>query len=371
MGLCFDQIACGHIHKCERDASLPAAVMPRCVMTSAGHMLCSFSLTPALGVNGCLPVLTRSTDNGETWSKPEPIWPSLQEQYSIDVSISPAPDGRLFLFGTRTPIDLPGESNWSDQTHGLKLNELIWATSTDGGHSWTAPAVIPMPISGSAEAPGAMCVTRKGTWLAPYSPYNTFDPDLKVQRNQVIAMRSTDEGCTWSHGAMLAFEQSDSGGAEAWVVELADGRLLGAGWHVDHSGREQDFPNAYALSLDEGQTWLPTRSTGLVANTTVLAAMEDGRAIFGYVQRSKDSAGIGLAVVCPTSSDFGIQANQMIFTAKTATQSGRAAEGNEWLDFRFGEPSITIMPDNIVLVAYWCIEPEFQGIRYIRLRLKE
>jgi len=371
MGLCFEQITCGQIYKCERNSRFPVAVMPRCVMTGEGQMLCSFSLIPALGINGFVPVLTRSTDSGENWSKPEPVWPSLQEEYSIYASVSAAPDGRLFLYGARTQIDLPGESDWCDQTHGIKQNELIWAASTDGGQTWTDPAVIPMPIPGSAEAPGVMCVTRKGTWLAPYSPYNTFDPALTVQRNQVITMRSTDGGQTWFHSAMLVFEQVDSGGAEAWVVELADGRLLGTSWHIDHSGREQDFPNAYALSLDEGRTWLPTRSTGLYANTTVLAPMRDGRAIFGYVQRSKDSAGIGLAVVRPTESDFGIQANQMIFAAETATQSGQVAEDNEWVDFSFGEPSITIMPDNTVLVAYWCIEPDFQGIKYIRLRFKQ
>ena len=371
MGLAFEQIGCGQIYQCDRTSSLPIAVMPRCVMTGQDKMLCSFSLVPGMGINGFLPVLTQSQDSGQSWSEPEPIWPALQEAYSIYASVSAAPNGRLFLFGTQTPIDVPGESNWCDQTHGIKQNELVWATSRDGGQNWTAPAVIPLPIPGSAEAPGVICVTRKGTLLAPYSPYNTFDSTPIVQRNQVIAVRSTDNGQTWSHSAMLTFRQADSGGAEAWLVELTDGRLLGTSWHIDHSGREQNFPNAYALSLDEGRTWQPTRSTGILANTTVLAALPDGRAIFGYVQRSKDSAGIGLALVRPTKSDFGIQANEMIFSAETATQSGQVAEDNEWLDFSFGEPSITIMPDGTLFLSYWCIEPEFQGIKYIRLCLKQ
>ena len=371
MGLAFEQIDWGQVYQCDRTSSLPIAVMPRCVMTGRDKMLCSFSLVPAMGINGFLPVLTRSQDGGESWSEPEPIWPSLQKKYSIYASVSAAPDGKLFLFGTQTPIDVPGESIWCDQTHGIKQNELIWATSTDSGHSWSDPAVIPMPIPGSAEAPGVMCVTRKGTWLVPYSPYNTFDPTLRVQRNQVLTLRSTDNGRTWSHSAMLTFKQADSGGAEAWVIELADGRLLGTAWHIDHSRREQSFPNTYALSLDEGRTWLPTKSTGILANTTVLAALPEGKAIFGYVQRSKDSAGIGLAIVHPTESDFGIQANEMVFTAWTSTQSGQSAQDNEWLDFSFGEPSVTIMPDRTLFVSYWCIEPEFQGIKYIRLRLKQ
>ena len=367
----FETIDQGNVYSCELGSSLPVAVMSRCVLTARSELVCSFALAPALGINGFVPVMTRSADSGDSWSLPKPIWPSLEGRYSIHASISAAPDGRLFLYGGRRPIDVPGEQNWCEHTQGLRQNELIWASSSDEGHTWTDPIVIPMPIAGSAEAPGVMCVTRSGVWLAPYAPYNTFDSSLKVERNQVITLRSTDGGESWHHSSMHRFEQKDSGGAEAWVVQLTDGRLLGTCWHIDHSDRGQQFPNAYALSLDEGQTWQPTGSTGIFANTTVLVPMSDGRAIFGYVQRQEGAAGIGLAIVRPTESDFGIETNELIFTAAKATQTGQAAQDNDWCDFSFGEPSITLMPDQTVLVTYWCIEPDFQGIRYIRLRLRQ
>src|SRR5690606_23001744 len=100
--------------------------------------------------------------------------------------------------------------------------------------------------------------------------------------------------------AMLRFEQVESGGAEAWVIELADGRLLGTSWHIDHTPAQQRFANAYALSLDQGQSWTPTRSTGLFGNTTFLAPLDDGSALFGFVQRGSDLAGISIAKVRPT-----------------------------------------------------------------------
>ena len=367
----FETIDQDNVYSCGLGSALPVAVMSRVVLTTKNELVCSFALTPAMGINGFVPVLTRSTDCGNTWSVPKPVWPSFQGSYSIHASISAAPDGRLFLYGARTQIDEPGEKNWCEHTQGLKQNELIWSLSSDDGHTWTDPIVIPMPIAGSAEAPGVMWATRSGVRLAPYAPYNTFDPDLEVERNQVITLRSTDGGRSWHHSSMHRFEQKDSGGAEAWVVQLTDGRLLGTCWHIDHSDLGQSFPNAYALSLDEGQTWQPTGSTGIFANTTVLAPMSDGRAIFGYVQRQEGTAGIGLAIVRPTESDFGIETNELIFTAATATQTGQAAQDNEWCDFSFGEPSITLMPDQAVLVTYWCIEPDFQGIRSIRLRLKQ
>ena len=66
-----------------------------------------------------------------------------------------------------------------------------------------------------------------------YAPYNTFDPAVIVDRNQIVALRSDDRGQTWRHNSMIRFESEYSTGAEAWVIELADGRLLGATWHMN------------------------------------------------------------------------------------------------------------------------------------------
>jgi hypothetical protein len=90
---------------------------------------------------------------------------------------------------------------------------------------------------------------------------------------------------------MLRFPQPDAGGAEAWVIQLTDGRLLGTSWHLDHRG-ETEYPNAYALSLDEGKTWLPTRSTGIKGQSTALAALPGGRALFVHNRRKEGEAGV-------------------------------------------------------------------------------
>ncbi|MCC7351144.1 MAG: exo-alpha-sialidase [Phycisphaerales bacterium] len=217
----------------------------------------------------------------------------------------------------------------------------------------------------SRRAPGGKATKTTGC----YAPYHTFDATLKVDRNQVVAMRSTDQGRSWNCHAMLRFEQTDSGGAEAWVVELTDGRLLGTSWHIDHTPAQQRFANAYAVSTDGGRSWKPTRSTGLYGNTTVLAPLNDGSALFGFVQRGDDLAAISIAKVRPTPDDFGIEAQQVVFRADQSTRSGKTAEDNQWKDFSFGEPSITVLDGGEVLVTYWCIDGDFAGIRSIRLRL--
>jgi hypothetical protein len=324
-------------------------------------------LTAKLGTNDFLPVLFHSTDGGLTWQEQGPSWPHLKDRWSLFVSVSRDAGGNLFLFGSRTPIDRPGESFWSDETQGLKQNELVWARSADGGRTWTEPTIIPMPIPGAAEAPGALSVTRSGRWLAPYSPYNTLNPKVAVERNQVVAVHSDDEGRTWGHTAMLRFADAHSGAAEAWLIELSDGRLLGTGWHLNH-GTGGDHPNAYALSRDGGHSWLPTRSTGILGQSTALASLPDGRALFIYNQRSHGEVGVWLAVAQPTETDFGVEANEIVWRAETRTQSGSSSEHTEWEDFAFGEPSVTPLPDGTLLVTLWCIQPSGRGIRYVKLK---
>jgi hypothetical protein len=41
----------------------------------------------------------------------------------------------------------------------MKENEIISARSSDRGLTWTELTATPMPIRGSAEAPGALCIT--------------------------------------------------------------------------------------------------------------------------------------------------------------------------------------------------------------------
>ncbi len=109
----------------------------------------------------------------------------------------------------------------------MKDNEVIYAYSGDKGKIWSKSFVIPKPIPGAAEAPGAMCITKKGSWHICYSPYNSFNPDVSVERNQVILLTSRDSGRHWHYTKMMRFKEEYSSSAEAWVIELVDGILFG------------------------------------------------------------------------------------------------------------------------------------------------
>jgi len=363
----FEELGRGFVSRRDPAGPQPVAAGPRCALAPEGDLVCTFMVQSKLGVNDFVPLLARSSDGGATWSEPRPIWPHLTSRWSLFVSVSRAPSGELFLYGIRTPIDIRGEPFWSEATQGLKQNDLVWASSDDGGRCWSEPTGIALPIPGSAEAPGPLCVTRSGRWLACYAPYPTFDPGVEVDRAQIVVLRSDDRGRTWHSTSMLRFPEASSGGAEAWVVELADGRLVGTSWHLDHRTGE-DHPNAYAVSDDGGATWSPTGSTGTLGQSTALAPLPDGRVLFVFNQRRHAPVGVWLAAARPDARAFGVEDPQVVWRAAVATQQGGSEGHAGWTDFAFGEPAAVRLPDGTLLLVLWCIQPDGRGIAYVKLR---
>lgn len=362
----FEHLSEGFISRREAGTPTASAMGPRCALTRNGDIVCTFTVQSRMGINDFKPMLARSADSGLTWTEQGPIWPHLQETWSIFGSVSRDNAGNLYYFGSRTPIDEPGGPNWSDATQGLKANELFWARSTDDGRTWSDPCVVPMPIPSAAEVTGPLCVARDGTWHACYSPYNTFDPALVVDRNQLLHLYSADRGRTWQHNALMRFALPYATAAEAWVVELTDGRLLSTCWNLNQRDGS-DFPNAYALSRDGGQTWTPPRSTGCRGQSTSLLPLPDGRALFLYNQRKHGPVGVWAAVVKPTAEDFGIEVNERAWAAAEPEKSARTGH-SEWVNFPFGEPAAVVLPDATVLLVLWCAHSSGRGIRYVRLQ---
>jgi hypothetical protein len=366
----FETISQGFVFEGKPRTASAVAAGPRCVRTESGDLLCSFMVQSALGVNNFVVMLARSRDGGITWQDHRSLWPHLASTQSLFGSISRAPSGDLFIYGITIPIDQAGETFWSEATQGMKQNSLFWARSGDEGRTWTEPKSFSLPYPGSAEAPGPMCITRDGVWLVCYAPYNTFNPNDKVERDRIVVLRSEDQGSIWTAQPMIRFDQPESGGAEAWIIELADGRLLGTCWNVSLAGNGQ-LPNPYALSLDGGRTWLPTHSTGILGQSTALLALPDGRSLMAYNQRKHGEPGVWVARARPGADDFGLETNQVVWRAPTSTQKGTSGEHDDWQDFAFGEPCLTLLENNELLLTFWCIQPDGQGIRFLKLRLSE
>ena len=364
----YEILGTGLLHRCANIGPESVAATSRPVVTRDGELLCSFHLQSGLGVNDFAPCLSRSKDGGKTWEFEGIIWPHLRGKYSINCSISKAPNGDLFLYGFRMPITKPGELFWCPETQGILPNQLIWSRSKDNGHTWSEPRAFEVPLPGAAETPGSLCVTSTGRWIAPYSPHHTFDPELEVDVRHTVLMISDDEGQNWRHQSMMRVREDHSCIAASWVAELGNGALLSTCCHLNR-GKGSDFPNPYTLSFDNGDTWLETGSTGIMGQSEGLAAWGKSQALFVYNQRRCGTPGVWLAVAEPSAASFGVVLNQLVWSPKIVTQNGATAEFDNWTSYSFGEPAVTVLPDKTVLVVFWCIQPDERGIGYVRLRI--
>ena len=153
----------------------------------------------------------------------------------------------------------------------------------------------------------------------------------------------------------------------SWVIELSDGRLLGIGWHIRGDIAQT---NKYALSSDAGATWSRTLSTGVLGQSTALAPLAQGRALFIYNQRKQGDIGVWLALVQPTTGSLGLLVNERIWAAEVASRGDATADFKDWTSYAFGEPSVTPLADGTILVTLWALQPSGNGIRYIKLRIE-
>lgn len=346
----------------------PLTASPRVAVLPDGRLVASFVGRSGAGTPDYALYVTTSTDGGRSWADERRLWPEDAAAWSLAGSISGGPDGELVVFGTQTPIAPDGSSWWDPERGALAANDLFWARSRDGGQTWSPRTVIPMPVPGSAEAPGPMLTARSGRRLVCYAPYPTFDPAVIVDRPQVVVVRSDDDGATWQGTTMLRL-QPHGGTAEAWLVQLADGRLFGACWGMDLA-MGGDLPNPYALSTDGGVTWSPTRSSGLPGQAVGMAAIPDGRVAVAYNQRdaARPPVGVWLAVLRPTDGDAGVELDVPVWSATTAATT--AATGHDvWQSYTFGEPGVALLPDGDLLITIWSGVPGGEGVVSVRVRV--
>ncbi len=199
----------------------------------------------------------RSTDGGVTWRIEGTLLPHTIDPPSANfLKLSLAPDGQtIYAYGTRY---------WGDphERFGKRRGETVLCRSTDGGRTWTAPQIIPMPDcpleishslrplpSGRLLAPGATLASDENTWRRGLR--------YRIGRRWPDMASSPDGVSRSEPQARILGTEVDSDWAQAFVGNCVD----------RHMGDYRDQPDSFAISDDDGWTWSSYRSTGIQGQT--------------------------------------------------------------------------------------------------------
>jgi hypothetical protein len=172
-------------------------------------------------------VMATSTDGGAHWTQARPIIPATDLCTGFEPSIGrcvedgiggarddlgPAPSVDI-ANGAPTGADATNQivNAWADGRDGLNSEDVLFATSTDGGASWTAPRVISTGSDRGYYAAPAISPNGTDVWVV-YNAFTTpFRNDTTSPRNLVGVVKHADVAAGGTVGAFAEIHRSPGG----------------------------------------------------------------------------------------------------------------------------------------------------------------
>ncbi len=340
---------------------------PSLVRLASGELLAAFDIGQAVESLDYRTYLSRSSDEGRTWSAPERLFEDPVERRSThSVRINCVRDGTLVGFGGRYYRDDPEEGLTNRENLGFVPMALILLRSEDDGRTWEGPRTIEPPLVGPAfEICHSVIELEDGRWLAPTATWKGWNGEAP-NGMKAVALVSHDRGETWP-AYMDVMDQYDRGiiSWEQSVVQLPDGRLLAVAWAFnERTGRSEPTPFAVA---EKGGTFSAPRMTGLKGQTAKLVALPDGQVLCLY--RRDDRPGLWVNLSRLEGEEWVNLEEAPVWQGAASGMVGEGTSSDELSGLKFGYPNLIRMPEGDVMAVFWCEEGGINNIRWVRVRV--
>jgi sialidase-1 len=346
------------------------AYFPSVIYMDNGEMLASMAIGEAFEAVNLNTYICRSTDMGETWSNPVPLFGKQNGLLTSNFSrITSTPDGNVVANVVRSYRDMhPDEGLANPVNIGMVPTDLLVVRSKDWGNSWEPEELISPPLIGpSFEQCCPILPLRDGRWLWPTSTWRGWDGYCS-NGMKMVALVSHDKGKTWpDYMSVMDRNEDKIIYWESKIIELKNGLLVAIAWTYDEKNGK-DLPNHYTISRDGGKSWQVPVSINIHGETMAITELPDGRLIMVY--RRMDKPGLWSTVSHLKNNEW---INEKDYSLWGAQESGLTNKSDNMVqdfnELKFGAPCITLLPDNLVYVAFWCYEKMVSNIRWFKLRI--
>ncbi len=352
-----------------------SCAFPQVAVLPTGRWLAGCRAACSKGGNeGQHVLLAASDDEGETWSPAVTpfVAPVLDRRPGQFRALALTALGGPNVLATLYWVDNsdPTLPFFNEQTEGLLDSRIMFAESTDGGETWTEPALmdtspfnVPTPITGPVLLlPGGERICQFET----NKPY--YDTTKWIHRS--VLMFSHDGGATWPRHSVVTRDPRIFYWDQRAQV-LPDGRIVDLFWTYDNEAAK--YLNIHACeSADGGRTWSALWDTGVPGQPAPLVALADARMVMVYVDRTGAPA-----IRCRASTDQGrtwpadltLTLYESLSTSQTVKKDGMADAWSEMGKFSVGLPATATLPDGDFLTVYYAGEStDCTSVEWIRVR---
>jgi hypothetical protein len=161
-------------------------------------------------------LVARSTDNGVTWTDPEPLNTNAATDTGDDVRPRVATDGAGHWIAVWDSWDALGDTIGTDQ-------DILIARSTDNGVNWTDP----VPVNTNAGTDSGvdrdprLTTDSAGNWLLTWWSDDDLAGTIGTD-SDILVVQSTDNGITWTDPEPLNTNAGTDSGNDRWQHVTTD-----------------------------------------------------------------------------------------------------------------------------------------------------
>jgi sialidase-1 len=338
------------------------ATFPGLTQLPNGEILVIFTLGQAFDAADNRAVVSRSSDNGRTWSAPvrlssKELVPEESESYK-PLRLR---NGTLLAAGYVFVRPDPLQPVIDPKTFELlKLRNKV-SFSEDDGHSWSMPQYF--DVEGEPlELSGPCIELASGRIIAATTPFH-----LRKEGHAGWIIASDDGGKSFRK--LSEFFRSPGGNVSTWetrLCELSPGRIAVMFWAYDNAGAK-NLNNHLVISEDGGANFGPARDTGVHGQASSLMPLGGSKILSIHTHRENDARLVVRRVELGTGG-FVVEEELDLFK-DDSMGSSTADIKKQFASLKFGQPSLLKLHNGEVLAACWSFENSQYVIKGYRIAL--